>query len=189
MGSWKVRPKVYIPTVAVAPAASPAPVPATVPSSPGRGGKQHKYLQSLIKQIGEDRGFRATVEKSVLDGSGSIDVALEREGCAVACEISVTTPTEYEIGNLAKCLEAGFAQVVLVSTDKKALTRARDGALKALSAEQCAHLSFLSPEALPAFLDTLTPAERVEAVNGYRGGRGTQSYSSSAAKLTSACCP
>jgi hypothetical protein len=136
--------------------------------SPGRGGQKHKYLQSLIKQIGEDRGFRATVEKAVLDGSGSIDVALEREGCSVACEITVTTPTEYEVGNLAKCLEAEFEHVVLVSTSRKTLNRAREAAAKVFSAEQRARLSFLSPEALPAFLDVLPMAERVETINGYR---------------------
>src|SRR5207237_504269 len=44
----------------------------------GRGGPQHKYLQALIKRSAEDRGFRATIEKPVLDGHGHVDVLLER---------------------------------------------------------------------------------------------------------------
>jgi hypothetical protein len=138
------------------------------PPSPGRGGQKHKYLQSLIKQIEEDRGFRAIIEKPVLNGSGSVGVALERDEISVACEISVTTPTEYEVGNLAKCLEAGFTRVVLISSDPKALNRARKGAAKALPDADCARLAFLFPEALPAFLDAIPGPEHTATVGGYR---------------------
>ena len=44
----------------------------------GRGGAQHKYLQNLIKKWAESKGFRVTVEKTVLDGLGQVDVALEK---------------------------------------------------------------------------------------------------------------
>lgn len=136
------------------------------PPSPGRGGQKHTYLQSLIEQIGEHRGFRAIVEKPVLDGSGSVGVALERDEISVACEISVIT--EYEVGNLAKCLEAGFTHVVLISSDPKALNRARKGAAKALPDADCARLTFLFPEALPAFLDAIPGPEHTATVGGYR---------------------
>ena len=60
--------------------------PVTVPSEPtpakpesrlratpaepplGRGGQQHKYLQQLIKRWAESKGYRATIEKQILDG-------------------------------------------------------------------------------------------------------------------------
>ena len=29
----------------------------------GKGGPQHKYLQSLIKRMAEEKGFRAIIEK------------------------------------------------------------------------------------------------------------------------------
>ncbi|MDP9114244.1 MAG: hypothetical protein M3O20_11265 [Acidobacteriota bacterium] len=61
---------------------------------PGRGGQQHKYLQELIKRWAENRGFAVTVEKSILGGLGLVDVALEKSGRAIACEISVTTDAE-----------------------------------------------------------------------------------------------
>src|ERR1035437_885308 len=50
---------------AVQPAIKDQPAPL-----PGRGGPQHKYLQSLVKRFAEDRGFKATIEKMVLDGHG-----------------------------------------------------------------------------------------------------------------------
>src|SRR5262249_18389502 len=39
--------------------------PSEVVRAPGRGGPQHKYLQSLLKTAGEDRGYRVTTEKRV----------------------------------------------------------------------------------------------------------------------------
>lgn len=88
-------------------------------SSFGRGGEVHKLLQERIGRIGKRKNFRATIEKSVLDGRGSIDVLLEREDLSVAVEISVTTSIRHEIGNIEKCLEAGFNQVVLVVQTEK----------------------------------------------------------------------
>jgi len=49
-------------------------------------------------------------------------VTLEKEDRpAIACEISVTTNAEHELANVQKCLAAGFADVVLISSEKKRL--------------------------------------------------------------------
>ena len=53
--------------------------------SPGRGGPEHVYLQSLLKQYGEDHGFKASIERELPDG-GRVDVALERKDMRIACE-------------------------------------------------------------------------------------------------------
>jgi hypothetical protein len=95
------------------------------PSALGRGGAEHKYLQQLVKQFGEAAGYRATIEKPVLDGNGSVDVALESDEKKIAVEISVASTVTYEIANAAKCLEAGFDEVVLVVKD--AAKRAKIG--------------------------------------------------------------
>ncbi len=118
---------------------------------PGRGGPQHKYMQSLVKKLAEDRGFGVSLEKTVLDGHGYVDVALEREGMSVACEISVTTRVAHEIGNLSKCLAAGFNYAVLISTDERALAAASGG-----FAPPDERIRLLTPDALIAFLDELS---------------------------------
>ncbi|MBE7486986.1 ATP-binding protein [bacterium] len=112
------------PTPEPTPAKPPTPapvvkpqVPPSVPPSPGRGGKEHKYLQQMIKQKGEELGYRALVEKSI-DG-GCVDVSLESDRHRIACEISVTSTPEQEVGNVAKCLTAGYERVVLVVSDPK----------------------------------------------------------------------
>lgn len=42
------------------------------PPSLGRGGKQHKYLQNLIKEFGQTKGFLSVIEEPILDGAGRV---------------------------------------------------------------------------------------------------------------------
>lgn len=98
------------------PAVTPIPPP---PPPLGRGGAKHKYLQNLIKQWAEGMGWRATIEQQILDGAGQVDVALEKGPIKVACEISVTSSVEQELGNIEKCLKAGFPHVAVVSNEPK----------------------------------------------------------------------
>jgi hypothetical protein len=140
-----------------------------VPSSPGRGGQQHKYLQELIRQFGEDRGFRATVEQTVLDGHGGVDVALVRGPLRLAFEITVTTPTKHEIGNVSKCLAAGFDLVVLVAADAKAQKRLNKALDAEFSGETRGRMTCVLPDMIPELLDSLAaPAPATSTVGGYR---------------------
>lgn len=86
---------------------------------PGKGGQQHKYLQHLIKKFGEDRGFRAIIERPV-DG-GSIDVALEAEALFIACEISITTTADHELDNVCKSLTAGATHILVIVPNAKSV--------------------------------------------------------------------
>ena len=122
-------------------------------STPGRGGEHHKYLQQLIKRWAEARGYMVTVEKTILDGLGSVDVALEKGSHLVACEISVTTDAEHETGNVQKCLAAGFHEVILVSSEKKVLTTVRQALVAALSTAQYRQVKFCTPEEAFSFLE------------------------------------
>lgn len=130
--------------------------PTVAPSAerlPGRGGPQHKYLQSLVRKLAEDRGFKVAVEKRVLDGHGHIDVCLDRDGLTIGCEISVSTAAEHEMQNLYKCLAAGFKYVVLLSPDEQTLleTRSRFGH------EDDDRVRFLTPDGFIGFLDEFEP--------------------------------
>lgn len=125
------------------------------PLLPGRGGPQHKYLQDLIKRWAEGKGYRTAIEKPILDGRGSVDVALEKDGRSIACEISVTTTVEHEAGNIQKCLAAGFEYVVLVSSEKRTLTKTSKAVKAELSKTQMKHVRFLAPDELFAFVQSL----------------------------------
>lgn len=125
---------------------------------PGKGGQQHKYLQEIVKRLGEERGFLAEIEKAVLDGAGSIDVSLTRSDRKIACEISVTTGATHEIGNAQKCLACGYDAVALISPNPKTLMQ-----LKRLASEieegERAKLHFLSVDEFIDFLDAQGAAE------------------------------
>jgi hypothetical protein len=119
---------------------------------PGRGGAEHKYVQGLVRRIAEKRGFSVYLEKRILDGHGHVDVALEREGLSIGCEISVTTRAAHEAGNLAKLLVAGFDYAVLITT-KNRLRKAVFGAMDGGESE---HIRVLTPEAFIGFLDKVS---------------------------------
>ena len=88
----------------------------------------------------------------------------------VACEISVTTTPEHELGNIQKCLAAGYSYVAEVSTEKRRLGAVRALAKKQLSEEDFARAAFVSPEELFELLPSLESpvTEKENTVRGYR---------------------
>lgn len=135
------------------------PSPASSPARElGKGGPKHRYLQSLVKELGEQQGFRATIE-APLPGGGQIDVLLEQGETAVPVEISVTTPAEYECVNIRKCLSAGFPRVALVLAKSKATHgRFQSALLAGLTPEEQARVAILAPEDIPDYIAALSPA-------------------------------
>src|SRR5262249_37324721 len=151
------------------PALPPPPkreVPPPEPPPLGRGGPEHQYLQELVKRWGESHGYRATVEES-LPGGGRADVALRTDDFSLACEISVTSKVEAEVGNALKCLEAGFQEVAVLALKRPRLKKI-EAALKAkLPEADLARVHFLSPEELFAML-SLRPKVTETVVGGYK---------------------
>jgi hypothetical protein len=146
-----------------------SPVPRRSEPAPlGWGGPEHQYLQELVKRWGEARGLRVIVEQPI-EGGGSVDVVLAREGWSLACEISVSSTVEQEIGNVEKCLAAGFSQVALISLKKTLLAKVRTVLTDRFTEADRDRVLFLSPEELSSFLDNLPSAEAsAETVGGYK---------------------
>lgn len=177
------RAKVEVPSTDDAPLAgvgaeasryeAPPPIHRDTPPAPaerelGKGGQKHRYLQNLVKGLGEQQGFRACVEAPI--PGGQVDVLLEREDVTVAVEVSVSTPVEWERQNLAKCLAGGFAHVVLVLAKSAKTARTyRERVVEGLTEDERARLSILDPEQLPDFIASLAPSEpEASVVKGYR---------------------
>jgi excisionase family DNA binding protein len=149
----RIRLEVPLPTGKLVPAPNDETSP--LPQTPGRGGEHHKYLQQLIKGWAEARGYSVTIEKQILDGLGSVDVALAKGDRTIACEVSVTTDAEHETGNVQKCLAAGFDEVILISSGKKILTAVRHALVAVLSTAQYRQVKFLTPEEAFSFIEGL----------------------------------
>ncbi len=137
---------------------------------PGRGGQQHKYLQHLLKQLAEERGFRASIEESILDGSGSVDVSLVRGERRIAVEISVTTNRDQELGNIEKCLAAGYAEIVLVGSNERHVKSLGKFIEENLDEEEQGKVRYVVPENLIEYLDSLgePPQPTEQTVRGYK---------------------
>lgn len=157
------------PDRALAPrATSRIPVKREEDATLGRGGAQHKYLQELVKRFGEAQGYRATIEKPTPSG-GSVDVALERADGSIAVEISVTSTTTYESGNVAKCLAAGYARVVVVASERRRLDAIAKIVRAGLLDSERSRVDFLLPEDFLTYLTAQTPPPpSEERVGGYK---------------------
>jgi Type IV secretion-system coupling protein DNA-binding domain len=133
----------------------------------GHGGPQHRYIQQLIKQLAEERGFRAVIEEAV--SGGQVDVGLHQGHLSIACEISITSKVEYEARNVAKCVAAGFARVWSISPDAKRRKAIRVLVQAQLASNQLASVEFLTPDELVGALDALSvPPPQETVVRGYR---------------------
>jgi hypothetical protein len=133
--------------------------------------------QQRLKAVAEKVGFRATVEKPVLDGQGSIDLVLEKPGHAVACEINVTSTVDYEVGNVTKCLRTGYTRVAVICPRPDRLARLSEAVKGCLAPDEASKVSFYSPEDFithlqsviveePPSSQTITPTE--ERRRGYK---------------------
>jgi hypothetical protein len=145
-----------------------APEPPVEPRRPGKGGPEHTYLQELIKRWGEEKGFRAVVEEQIPGGRESIDIALYRGDLKIACEVSVTTPLEYEVGNVEKCLAAGFGTVAVVSLKKARLAKLGKLLDEAIPPESRTKVHLFTTEELLAWLEGQPVLEEVGTVRGYK---------------------
>lgn len=136
----------------------------------GGGGVKHQYLQRLVKELGEQSGWRVTLEETVLEGTGRIDVVARRGDDRILVEVSVTTTREHEFANIKKCLEFGGTHVLLVATPARHLTSLKRHIEPLLTSTEKEIVRFMSPEELPTFFDALavhTPAAP-SMVMGYK---------------------
>jgi hypothetical protein len=132
--------------------------------------KQHRYLQTLIKKMAEERGYKAEIELPTRDGKGKVDVSLERDGKRIACEISVTTTTEWELHNIRKCIEAGYNEIILCSPNHNTLRNIRAQLINPFTETERQIIHPMSPEMVSAFFEAqeTSTATTEHRVKGYR---------------------
>lgn len=126
---------------------------APINADPDQG--EHRYLQTIIKRVGEEFGFISTIEKSVFGGLGKVDVALERKGIRIACEVANTNTKEYETQNIQKCLASGFDSVIVVSTNLRHLENIQKRAELVLSPVHYAKVFFVEAENIHLLLESI----------------------------------
>jgi hypothetical protein len=156
---------------------------------------QHRYLQSLIKKMAESKGYRAIIEAPTPDGKGSVDVSIEGNNLKIACEVSVTTDSAWELHNIEKCLSAGYDEVFVCSVDKKAIETLKEKVSERFGSLAKKNVSIGDPEDLFVLLDANMQVGRntETTIKGYRvkveyddiSGEAMQKKRESVAKLIS----
>lgn len=140
---------------------TPSPKP---PRDLGRGGEQHKAIQERIQTEAHALGFFAAVESQLADKSNqAADVVLRRGELVIAVEITVTTTTDHEFGNVAKCLAAGFNRVAVLSPSREKLQAIATAVNAGLDEQQRTHVSYHTPDDFIAELRRLAESTAVAA--------------------------
>jgi hypothetical protein len=159
----------------------PSPVVAEIPKEPaavkrepprdlGKGGAQHKAIQRRIKEAAEVLGFHSMIEQQIPGSQEGIDLLLERGDERIACEISLTTTIDHEVGNVAKCLKAGFPKVAVICLDEERLQKIALAVSGSLGPEAAAGVSYRQPDQFIADLKALpVPAQKDSEATKVRG--------------------
>jgi hypothetical protein len=137
----------------------------------GKGGEQHKAIQRRIKEAAEALGFRSVIEKQIGGSPESIDLLLERGEQTIACEISVTTTIDHEVGNVIKCLKAGFSRVVVICLGEDRLRKIKAAVSGSLGSEAAARVEYHEPDRFIAYLKALpapAPKDSETIRHGYK---------------------
>jgi hypothetical protein len=132
----------------------------------------HRYLQTLIKRMADQRGYKAIIEEPTSDGLGRVDVGLMRNGEKIACEISVTTNNEHELQNIEKCLRSGYQKILLCIPEKKRMETLRKLIAEKLDSTQIDNIFLMLPDNLYLFFEQNIKEEPIRStekiVKGYR---------------------
>jgi hypothetical protein len=167
----------------------PALIPTTPPPEPiykkvGGGGARHSEIERLIAESAEAVGFRTSLEETVLDGDGRIDVILRRADLTIACEVSVTTTREHEYLNVTKCHRFGANRVwVVAASERHRLSLERFIVPKLTDAEKT-KTSFLTPETVIVEIGKLAGGVLTERlVKGWKVSAGGTAASDRARRV------
>lgn len=140
------------------------------PRVSGKGGAQHRAIQKRIKEAAEARGFRGTMEKSIPGTSETVDLVLERGDEIIACEISITTTIDHEVGNITKCLDAGFAALALICPEKNRLQEMASAVIASMGANFAERVRYFTPDEFISHIQALAPptSEQTALRRGYK---------------------
>jgi len=144
----------------------------------GKGGEQHKAIQRRIKEAAEALGFRSIIENQIARSQESVDLLLERGEQKIACEISVTTTIDHEVGNIQKCVRAGFDQVAVICQEEIRLQKIKAAVASSLGQEISERVTYFQPDQFIAFLaelgskktetTSIAPSEKTSVRRGYK---------------------
>ena len=128
----------------------------------GIGGHQHNLIRERIETVARRLGYSISRENPA--GSGQkIDVVLQNRHRAIACEIAITTTVDHEVGNVAKCLKAGFASIIVISGSDDRLRKIEQAVRASITPDELKRIAFFQPEPFISYLESLTAADEKDS--------------------------
>ena len=106
---------------------------------------EHSAIKREITTQAEALGYAVTAEEFVPGTQGRADLVLRRGKRVIACEVSVTTDADDEIGNLTKCLAGGYPQIVLIATSARKLANIERRFKKTAAPDSLKRVAFSLP--------------------------------------------
>lgn len=87
----------------------------------------------------------------------------------MACQVSVTTTKNWELGGLEKCFAAGYSEVVLIGGTERHVKKLAKFVEENLDSKDRGRVRYITSEQIIEFLDSLgkfTPTE--QTIRGYK---------------------
>lgn len=131
--------------------------------------KRHRYLQTYIAQLAQQRGFKTTIEKQTKSG-GRIDLVLEQDTVRVAIEVAITNSIDYEVQNIQKCSDDDYTHIWIVSDSTVHLTNIHKRATEQLTKEIVESIQCIHSDSIVKNLDTMLGGSppQTKRIQGYR---------------------
>jgi Type IV secretion-system coupling protein DNA-binding domain len=166
------------------PQTAPIFMPEPIYKKVGGGGARHSEIERGIIECAEACGFRASLEETVLDGDGRIDVVLRRADLIIACEVSVTTTREHEYLNVTKCHRFSADKVWVVAASERHRLSLERFIVPKLTDVEKTKTSFLTPEMVVIEIGKLAGDALTEkVVKGWKVSAGGTAVSDRARRV------
>jgi hypothetical protein len=138
----------------------------------GIGGHQHNLIRERIEEVARQLGYTASREHATGSG-GKVDVLLEKQGHTIACEIAITTTIDHEVGNVAKCLKAGYTHVAVISPGADRLEKIEMAVRSCVPKQDVSRVGFYVPETFLTYLRSIAvpPQEDLASANESQIGK------------------
>lgn len=145
---------------------------------------EHRYLQTMIKKMGEAQGYKALLEVPT-KGGGKVDVVLEKEKVKIACEISVSTDVTWELHNIEKSAVGSYTYILSISKSEKFSETMRQKIIEVYGKKSQERIKAMTIEGFAVFFNLISTSviQNTETINGYRvkkeygvGGKNEQQY-------------
>ncbi len=123
----------------------------------------HDDAKRQITEKATAHDYSVTPEQWILQGTGRVDLVLERGGRKIACEICATSTAEQEVGHIVSRLQAGFTDVAVVCRSHLRLSRIQQTISTSLPQDQAGRVGYYH---LPAFISQLIEWARQDPAGG-----------------------